>query len=634
MKKIYYLTALLWAAMTFVATGTGLQAQNLASMSWGDVCSGKMGSEWYGSGEAMEIANIVLYVQKANGGWMKNDQIHQLTNAEQDALYNKRNEHSCLDNGATTMEMRFLAKVWQQTRVEEYQEAFQRALDMIFQAEKGCGGWSQYWPLSGGGSYQDYITFNDDLITNVLKLLRDIADNKGDFKDITTETVRERCRRSFQKTIDMIVRCQVDDNGTPAAWCAQHDTTTLLPAEGRPHELPSVSGYESANLLSFLMSIDNPSAELQQTIHTAVAWLDAHKIPGKAVEDFTNSAGERDRRVIDKAGSAIWGRFIQLGGETGAATYQAFFNKLQRRGKSRSYTTGGKTYTYSEYEIATTSYNPEMAYQPIYAIYDDQLQHLYYRFLYHFEDSDPVVDSKGLEIVTSLNALRRRSYQFLGSWCLGTIQTEYPAWKQRIAQMDESEGYITHELNSGTYTGSQQNDQTYTYSFGNGLSIVNSSNKGYSTGLSSIKAVKYSAGVNYTIHLPSGMGVSKIRFYGYDNYADGDSYISQCNGKSYASNTYVFPAKDASGNATLAGHTIEFDSPVQNSISFTLGGKQCGLAITLFVKDPASGLDKALPIIPRPENGKFLRDGRLIILRDGREYNIYGQPLGVTHLSD
>lgn len=618
-KTICCLALTLWAALA------GLTAQNLASMSWSDVCNGKMGDEWYGSGEAMEIANIVLYVQKANGGWMKNDQIHQLTNAEQDALHNKRNEHSCLDNTATTQEMRFLAKVWQKTQVEEYQEAFLRALNMIFQAEKGCGGWSQYWPLSGGGSYQDYITFNDDLITNVMKILREIADNKGDFKDITTEAARERCRRAFDKGIELIIRCQVDDNGTPAAWCAQHDTTTLLPAEGRPHELPSISGYESANLLSFLMSIDKPSAELQQTIHTAIAWLDAHKIPGKAVEDFTNAQGERDRRVIDKSGSAIWGRFIQLGGETGAATYQAFFNKLQRRGKNRSYTTGGKTYTYSEYEIATTSYNPEMAYQPIFAIYDDQLQHLYYRFLYHFEDTDPVVDSKGLEIVTSLNALRRRSYQFLGSWCLGTIQTEYPAWKDRMAQMNESEGYITHELNSATYTGTSQSDQTHTYNFGDGLSIVNTGNKGYSTGISSIKAVKYSAGVSYSIRLPQGLKVSKVKFYGYDNYSDGDSYISQCNGNNYASNQYVFPAKDAAGNAKLVSHTIEFATPAQSSISFTLGGKQCGLAITLFVKDPASGLEQPIRIDAR--NGKYLRDGQLIIVRDDKEFNLNGLPI-------
>ena len=67
---------------------------------------------------------------------------------------------------------------------------------------------------------------------------------------------------------------------------------------------------------------------------------------------------------------------------------------LKSRGRSRSYTTGGKTYTYTEYEIAEKSYDPEKEYQPIFAIYDDQLQHLYYRFLYTFEDAPEATDWK------------------------------------------------------------------------------------------------------------------------------------------------------------------------------------------------------------------------------------------------
>lgn len=330
-----------------------------------------MGTEWYGTDEAQRIADDVLYVQKVNGGWMKNDELHKLTAEQKQTLYDKRNEHSCLDNAATTQEMRFLAKVYKQTGIEKYKTAFMNGLSLILTAEKGCGGWSQYWPLSGNGSYQDYITFNDNLTTNVMKLLQEIIGNKGDFENLVDAETRTRCEAAFQKGLEVIIKCQVDDNGTKAAWCAQHDTTTFLPAEGRPHELPSISGSESASLLSFLMTIENPSEELKATITSAVEWLDAHKIEGKAIEEFTNDNGENDRRVIDKAGSAIWGRFIQLGGATGEETYNAFFTKLKNRNKSRSYTTGGKTYTYTEYEIATTSYRPEMAYQPIYAIYDD-----------------------------------------------------------------------------------------------------------------------------------------------------------------------------------------------------------------------------------------------------------------------
>jgi len=239
-------------------------AQNASSMKWAEICSGKMSADWYGSEEAQKIADIVLSVQKNNGGWMKNDQLHKLSDSELATLQASRSEHSCLDNTATTQEMRFLAKVYQKTKVEKYKESFKKALNMIFEAEKECGGWSQYWPLAGNGSYWDYITFNDDLMTNVMRLLQEIAAGKGDFADMADEVAKKHCTEAVERAINVIIKCQVDDNGTKAAWCAQHDTTTFQPAVGRPHELPSISGSESASLLSYLMTIENPSEELQQ----------------------------------------------------------------------------------------------------------------------------------------------------------------------------------------------------------------------------------------------------------------------------------------------------------------------------------------------------------------------------------
>ena len=58
---------------------TGVNATDITTLSWADVCNGKMGAEWYGTDEAKAIADIVLDVQKTTGGWMKNDQLHKLT---------------------------------------------------------------------------------------------------------------------------------------------------------------------------------------------------------------------------------------------------------------------------------------------------------------------------------------------------------------------------------------------------------------------------------------------------------------------------------------------------------------------------------------------------------------------------
>lgn len=593
MKKVLLIIFLLGGFLTAV------KAQKASDMKWADICSGKMGADWYGSEEAQKIADIVLSVQKNNGGWMKNDQLHKLTDSELKALQNARGEHSCLDNTATTQEMRFLAKVWQKTQIEKYKESFTKALNMIFKAEKRCGGWSQYWPLQGGGSYWDYITFNDDLMTNVMRLLQEIAAGKGDFANIADDAARQHCKDAVARAIDVIIKCQVDDNGTKAAWCAQHDTIKFQPAVGRPHELPSISGSESASLLSYLMTIENPSEALQQAIHSAVAWLDAHKIDGKAVEDFTNANGEKDRRVIDKAGSAVWGRFIQLGGETGRKTYESFFNMLKSRGKSRSYTTGGKTYTYTEYEIASNSYDPEKEYQPIFAIYDDKLQHLYYRFLYTYEDAPEATDWKGCSVPTSLNALRRVNYQFMGSWPLNVIKNEYPAWKKRIESQNASQGYKTYALSGETNTGSSSSE----YTFAGGIKVTNGNGKGYAKGKSS--TVKYSANVNYTIQLPTGMKIDKVDFYGYDNY-DVDAYISHFNGTDFSATDYVFPAKDGD-NMTYVTHTLQAATPIENSFSFKLGSKQCCLIITLYEKDGSTAI--TLPLASNSEKPAYNLQG-------------------------
>lgn len=596
----------------------GMSAASASSMKWSDICSGKMGSEWYGSEEAQNIADVVLYVQRVNGGWMKNDQLHKLTESEKKALYNARYDHSCLDNGATTMEMRFLAKVYQKTKVEKYRTAFIKALNLIFTAEKGCGGWSQYWPLSGNGSYRDYITFNDDLTTNVMRLLQDIIANKGDFANIIDDKTREKCSQSLQRAIDVIIKCQVDDNGTLSAWCAQHDTITFLPAEGRPHEHPSISGSESASLLSYLMTIENPSEELQKSIHAAVAWLDAHKIANKAIEDFTNANGEKDRRIVDRQGSAVWGRFIQLGGASAEKTYNAFFNKLKKNNKSRSYTTGGKTYTYKEYEIATMSYNPAKAYQPVFGIYDENRAHLYYRFLYSFEDAAPVTDSKGCPVQSGLDAGARSSYQFMGSWPLNVIKSEYPAWKRRIESQLSSGNYTTSIISGETYVDS---NPTTTYNFDGGISVSNNNNKGYGNGKSS--TVKFSANVDYTVQLPAGMVVEKVQFYGYDNY-DADAYISKFNDTTFEPTDYVFPAKD-NGSPVYVTHLIDISSsPAMDSFSFRLASKQCCLIITLYMKDGSSGI-----ILPTDnvynKDGKWVHQGRLLIRKDGILYDTSGK---------
>lgn len=600
-----------------------INAQNAKDLTWANICSGRMPAEWYSSQEAQDIADIVLSVQKTNGGWMKNDQLHKLTSSELTKLINARGEHSCLDNYATTQEMRFLARVYQGTKVEKYRESIVKAINLILTAEFKNGGWGQYYPLSTDKySYQNYITFNDDLVTNVMKMLRDVYEENGDFKGITDEATRNKCVESFNRGIEMIIKCQIDDNGTKAAWCAQHDPEDYLPTEGRPHELPSVSGYESASLLTFLMSIDNPSKELKECITSAIEWLDNHKIVGKAIEDYTNAKGEKDRRIIDREGSCIWGRFIQIGGESGKKIFDKFVAKLKARGKSRSYTWNGKTYNYYEWEIATASYNTDMAYKPIFAIYDNNYAHLFYRYLYNYEDTDPVIDSKGCQVATSIAATNRSSYQYLGSWCQSTINTEYPAWKKKIEAQESAGDTKLYTLSAETYDNSIESGDNITYKFKNGFTVTNAKGKKYGTGKSN--TIKYSAAVPYSINIPEGMTAVKVSITGYDNY-EGDAYLSNFNGTTYSSTDYVFPEKNP--DPVFVTHTIDLSSkPATGTIPFTVAVKQCCLTFDVYCANPTSGI-RDITTSAQASARKFMENGRMVISHDNRKYNAVGQEL-------
>jgi hypothetical protein len=121
---------------------------------------------------------------------------------------------------------------------------------------------------------------------------------------------------------------------------------------------------------------------------------------------------------------------------------------------------------------------------------------------------------------------------------------------------------------------------TTTYAFDGSITITNAKNKSYATGKSN--TIKYSAN-EYVVHLPEGMKIAKVSFYGYDNYADADAYIKKFNGTTYGATDYVFPAKTGSDNFVYVTHTFDVsDAPITDEFSFSIGSKQCCLIITLF----------------------------------------------------
>ena len=134
-----------------------------------------------------------------------------------------------------------------------------------------------------------------------------------------------------------------------------------------------------------------------------------------------------------------------------------------------------------------------------------------------------------------------------------------------------------YTLNSKTLT----NGTSSTATFSNGFSISNEKGKTYGVG-SGTNYIKYSAN-QYTIIIPNGIKIAKMDVEGRNNYSDADAYIGEINGKSYDATTYIFP-KDKS----VKKYTVEFDSPVEHTLTFTPKVKQCILAFTLYTDATSS----------------------------------------------
>ena len=180
---------------------------------------------------------------------------------------------------------------------------------------------------------------------------------------------------------------------------------------------------------------------------------------------------------------------------------------------------------------------------------------------------DNLVFKNGSKIIVSSGAMWLKKFDstyedLCNATSTGTIETD-------------PNGVYT--LNSKTLT----NGTSSTATFSNGFSISNEKGKTYGVG-SGTNYIKYSAN-QYTIIIPDGIKIAKMDIEGKNNYTEADAYIGEINGKSYDATTYIFP-KDKS----VKKYTVEFDTPVEHTLTFTPKVKQCILAFTLYTDATSS----------------------------------------------
>lgn len=274
-------------------------------VSWNDVL--KQSKLWYAVDEATRIANQVLLYQRDNGGWEKNvDMAAMLTQGERTKLVaEKAARDTTIDNSATTTQLEYLAKVITAKNIENHKAGFFKGVDFLLAMQYENGGFPQFFPLKK--DYSRHITYNDNAMINVLKLLRDIARKKEDYLFVDEER-RAKAEKAVEKAIPVLLKTQVVIDGKKTVWAAQYDEVTFRPAAARKFEPVSLTAGESVGIVRFLMLDSTPSPEVRQAIESAVRWFEATKLSGIRWERVN---GE-NVVVRDKNAPPIWARFYEI----------------------------------------------------------------------------------------------------------------------------------------------------------------------------------------------------------------------------------------------------------------------------------------------------------------------------------
>ncbi len=308
------------AAREFAKVAPQVSASLHDMVSWRNAM--RQPAAWYGSVEAVRIADNLLLYQRDGGGWDKTIDMALALGPKARAQLEKQKgdpeAHSTIDNDATYTQMRYLAKVYTATRpaspeMGRFAASFRRGLEYVLKAQYPNGGWPQFYPLRNG--YWSHITYNDDAMIGVMETLRDVVERNADYSFLN-DAERARAKAAMNKGVECILKTQVIQDGKLTVWCAQHDEVTLGPAKARAYELPSLSGSESVGVVEFLMGIKRPSSAVVKAVEGAVAWFRASKINGIRVEQKPAAGTPKgfDNTVVqDATAPPLWARFYELG---------------------------------------------------------------------------------------------------------------------------------------------------------------------------------------------------------------------------------------------------------------------------------------------------------------------------------
>ncbi|CAM3375428.1 pectinesterase family protein [Marinicrinis lubricantis] len=200
-------------------------------------------------------------------------------------------EVSSLNQGGTVNEMILIAKLYRETGDRRYKNSVAKAIDFLLEMQYPSGGWPQAFPLTGGES--DLITIKDHAMIRALHVLWMIQQGEYPFDtDLLERDQKKRIDTAVSRGIAFLVDAQLPMDEGKSGWSFHYD-----PESGGPVQ-SEVAVDESIEIVKFLMSIPDPSAEVQASIHSAVEYFRGLK----GMEKETRKKMERLVHVYDTTG--------------------------------------------------------------------------------------------------------------------------------------------------------------------------------------------------------------------------------------------------------------------------------------------------------------------------------------------
>ncbi len=274
----------------------------------------------YAPEQVAQIADNLLRYQRADGGWIENqDPARILDGADKARLdAEARRSGGSFDNRNIYTQLDYLATAYAITGDARYRDGSLKGLAFtLAQQVPACGGWPHTVPATQ--SYHPHITLADDVTAGVLGALRKVLTDTHRYAFVDA-ALRARVQAAVDRGDACLLRLQIRQGDMLAGWAGQYDAQTLAAAQGRKFELPSITGQETVGVVRYLMSIPDPSPGVMAAIDGAADWLRRVEITGWRIETFDAPAEQfqhhssaKDRRLVaDPSATGLWARFYDV----------------------------------------------------------------------------------------------------------------------------------------------------------------------------------------------------------------------------------------------------------------------------------------------------------------------------------